>query len=138
MCFYVNKLICPTERIATEDIICYKILSSTRNWLFQQIIVAPFRDKKYWKISKKLPEEITVKHNRKLKIKYGRIDEGLHSCINKFEAIYLINSLNQSPLHWHKTFKIYKCIIPAGASYYINECDYVSNKLIVNTNPINQ
>jgi len=107
------------KKIATKDIICYKILTRYNNKFYTY-----YRYKRI-KIGSEYYSQILLMYNR-LRKQYC-IEKGLHSFKFKKDAMnYLKYFLNYSI--------VAKCVIPKGSIYYTGTFDYVryayaSNKI---------
>ena len=110
MCFRIDSNY-PKKLIATEDIVCYKILVPRGSW------ESPVQEATY-KIGK-LKRSYIGWTTRSM----GVINHGLHSYSTLEVAKYYKN--------YGKV--VFESIIPKGAKYFYNEqkAEYVSNKLIV-------
>lgn len=125
MCFITNIL---KQRIANKEVICYKIVRPTKTrrrkfrfWkkalvkatsIFRGYEYIPFKNNPTIKI---VPDPYKTLFG----IRYS-IDAGYHS----FK--YLSGNYRDSSL-----YKIVKCIIPKGSTYYDNGKEYVSSNLIM-------
>ena len=109
MCFYISSKH-PNEKIATKDIVCYKLLKQT--------LESPFYCKAY-KLNKLYKTNLDEPN-----IVFGCIFRGFHSYSNKREGFkgHVSN-------YWY----FVKGIIPKGSKYYYNPVrhEYVSNRIIL-------
>ena len=136
MCFRTSDI---TKYIEEQDIVCYK----TFNNKTESGYISSYLGFKYIKGKLYSLKSIKQKHIRKMTYSYrdeytlkNRIlmvfniipiykrhqlytEIGFHSYINKYP-------------HFNTYYEEYiKCIIPKGATYYKNDYEYVSNKIIV-------
>ena len=119
MCFNIHREY-REERIASKDIVCYKRLQDTfeftRSGSRKKILDSPYMHHSYV-----MNQLYSIPSLKKI---YGDINEGFHMYTTKEKA----------DKHWvFYSVNTYRCVIPQGASYYINpesqEC--VSNQLII-------
>lgn len=123
---------CMTPLIATEDIVCYKVLKQYKNCR-KKIYETPYQDFKV-KLGAHYYQEGKKFQIKKISASYYsgpalEIEEGLHSWQNLSKAK---ESVGYSSYFYIKV--IVKCTIPKGSEYYIgiNE-DYCSDNLIYGT-----
>lgn len=114
MCFFIHEKH-PTEKIAEEDIICYKIVRDDLQSLycrFQYCYNGLYTD----------PESLKPFEH------YDTIFRGYHSYSNE-EAVNI--NFKDNVLVKIIPSIIVKCIIPKGAHYYYNprRCEYISNQI---------
>ena len=107
MCLYIDKKISCEPKVATEDIICYKILESKDDF---KTCYTP-----YMYMSVKLPSNVRSKLQRKPG-DLGTIHTGLHTYSNKTQAIKALKHLRMT--FESSRFRLYKCTIPAGSLYW--------------------
>ena len=117
MCFCLHQKY-PNEKIATKDIVCYKVLKST---IVSTLLESMF----YFKVYElnKLYKTILDKPKETFLV-FGYISKGFHSYSNKREAFK--KRLNNDCY-------VVKGIIPKGSKYYYNpdRHEYVSNQIIL-------
>jgi hypothetical protein len=122
MCFHTHTKH-QEVKIATEDIECYKIL--TTNKYYVDLIISPFYYEIYFKNADTHP---VIKRVKEFGFNWSHtddIEEGLHSysTYNKAKLKSIADNI----------ITIHKAIIPKGTEYYYNsiEKEYVSLKLKV-------
>lgn len=118
MCFRSD--IEPKKRIAEKDIICWKFLDLAWD---KVRYVSPYYSNFVWKKGKKCRSKLDKPYLGYTI--YWEIEKGFHSYksrriayLDRRHHIYIYDS------------SLHKFIIPAGASYYENDKEYVSNQLI--------
>lgn len=111
MCFYLNNAMdFQNAKLALDDITVYKLFK-----VKDGVIRSPFRSCT-WKIG-------CIKNTHLKTRAYYTIDKGLHSFITVSGA---------RNFHFRDGAHILlKCVIPAGAYYFKNGTQYVSNELVV-------
>lgn len=116
MCLYTQRGI----DIASEDIICYKILYR-RRFRFPR---SPFRHKLYIRNIKYKVEEIQTRPMYVCGIKIVTV--GFHSYTNLHDAL---NEFYQMQKSWinYENLALYKCIIPKSSFYYLGDDRYNFN-----------
>lgn len=124
MCWVSYRL--PLPKIATEDIICYKIVTCKEIKRNIKMFYSLYRDYQY----------ISYSSNPKITINFKKyyttsscwyIEEGYHSYRTLFKAI--LERLGTS-------YPIIKCIIPIGSTYYLNNEDEIVSSDIIITDKI--
>jgi hypothetical protein len=111
MCFETTKS--AKAKIATEDIVCYKILYPK---FFRHSFESPCENFHY--TPNKTTKQVTIKLVGKC------INKGYHSYKTK-------NIAKRSILFSADSHEIYKFIIPQGTRYYKNKTEYVSETIIL-------
>ena len=124
MCWISFKL--PKPKIATEDIVCYKIFRCRKIKWNTKVFYSLYRDYQY----------IAYASNPKITINFKKfhtspscwyITEGYHSYNTLFKAI--LERIGTS-------YPIVKCIIPIGSTYYLNNEDEIVSSDIIITDKI--
>ena len=126
MCFIIDSLH-QEEKIATEDIVCYKLLSN-KNLYYMQ---SPVQNTKYW--HRVFKRNFVIKKSKLILYDSNAIEVGLHS-YSTYDALIS---------HWlYQDYKsnrrIYNAVIPKGSHYYYDSVrnQYVSDTLKVFTKSI--
>jgi hypothetical protein len=120
MCFYINSEH-QKVKIATEDIICYKLLDN--DIIDNSIIISPYQYSIYFNSGNTHPVIKRVDAFSFSKYNSKEIERGLHS----------YSSLDMAKKYSQFGYSIHKAIIPKGTQYYYNPAhnEYVSLKLKV-------
>ena len=104
------------RQIATEDIVCYKVLEKTK----LNNYVSPYQEFLY--VVDELVESPLVYDEA-----CGGVNIGLHTFVSLLDAKFLS--------HVRKLYHVFECVIPKGSQYFIgySPCgaSYASDKLIV-------
>ena len=126
MCWVSYRL--PLPKIATEDIICYKIVTCKEIKQNIKMFYSLYRDYQY--IAYASNPKITINFKKyHTTISCWYIEEGYHSYRTLLNAT--LEGLDTSYL-------IVKCIIPIGSIYYLNnENEIVSSDIIITDEIIN-
>ena len=119
MCFYIHSEH-QKVKIATEDIICYKLLD---NDIINNNLTSPYQNALYFTKANTHPVIKKVKAFSFCKYNSNDIERGLHS----------YSSLDMAKKYSQFGYSIHKAIIPKGTQYYYNPAhnEYVSLKLKV-------
>lgn len=112
MCF--KRLNLQPPRLATTDIVSYKILRKKPNGIF-----SPFRRRYKWKDKKIKKAQLEVSQL------FRNVNKGFHSIID----IEKTTRYGNRTITFREGCYIYRMIIPKGAKYYKNRTQYVSNKI---------
>lgn len=117
------------SKVASKDITCYKVVRVDKHDNWYAVFWPEYLYKK--------DEPIVSKLGRHY-LPTPRIEEGMHSVASLFHAtILMCVERNTSPT---VKFKVVKCIIPKGSTYYKGKYgsmeSYASDTIIMTTKPL--
>lgn len=130
MCLYVESLTTKPKRLS-KDMLVYKVLAKRADGT----LVSPFRGAPYKigevvksKLDKPVPEGLGLEH--------AGINRGIHGFLNKEDALYLVDEVDEFVVSVGEELKVFKARIPKGSSVYIGtfegyEPSFASTRLII-------
>ncbi len=133
MCLSLGRNIPDRAMVATEDVVCYKLLFKTAEYLEEckkalgsdklsiksmesmlargDIYISPYRQAPY-KLGKRYESKLDVPFQYEFYDAY-RIECGLHTFVNISQALYRIETAYSRDM-----LVVVKCRIPKGSTYY--------------------
>ncbi len=119
MCFLISHMT-PAMRIATEDIPCIKVLQHRRYKFGRRAILSPSQDAVYWNWLNWRKKKIKKRSRLERPNQRNSINKGLHTYRPEI-SINIFANIQEKHIAY----------IPKGAKYYMNNKEYVSNRLVV-------